>query len=403
VVASPPARAAGHLPTGASAPLVTRLTALDRPQSRHGPGPKGYATPVEGKTTYTIDEAAAVLGETPARIQEMLHTGELEGIRPAATVSGRWKVFLPTSAGEDPGQEAPAEQDAEAAQEDQEERPADQQLAQSPPDEPEEHADFVAPPAASDAAVRIPDEISDEPLRDPGEDVRSGASESGWTTTKQAAKVLGVSRRSVQGYVRRGLLEAQEEGEGVNKTFLVSIDSLNALRDRRSREAGVAAKFSEASAEEEQRASLYANTGEVLRHAIERVEARTAEATELRIRLELTEQAESTLRAELEETRRRRDEVEREREEVVQERDELRRELEALRERRESRVSPSPSETTAEERTDSQEARETTQSAAETLRGPEPQPTTPGPQASPQRPPQAGRRRGRLWRRVFGR
>jgi hypothetical protein len=350
---------------------------------------------VQGKTTYTIDEAAAVLGETPARIQEMLESGELEGIRPAATVSGEWKVFLPTRAGEDAGQEAPAEQDAEAAQEDQEEAPADQELAQSPPDEPEEHADFVAPPASSDAAVRIPDETSDELLREPDEYTRRNVAGSGWTTTKQAAKVLGVSRRSVQSYVHRGLLEAREEGEGVNKTFLVSIDSLNALRDRRSREAGVAAKFAEASAEEEQRTSLYANTGEVLRHAIERVEARTAEATELRIRLELTEQAESTLRAELEETRRRRDEVERER-------DELRRELEALRERRESRVSPGPSETTAEERTDSQEARETTQSAAETLRGPEPQPTTPGAQASPQRPPQAGRRRGRLWRRVFG-
>jgi chromosome segregation ATPase len=127
----------------------------------------------------------------------------------------------------------------------------------------------------------------------------------------------------------------------------------------------------------------------------ERLEGAAARAAEYRVRLELTEQAESTLRAELEETRRRRDEVERER-------DELRRELEALRERRESRVSPGPSETTAEERTDSQEARETTQSAAETLRGPEPQPTTPGAQASPQRPPQAGRRRGRLWRRVFG-
>jgi helix-turn-helix protein len=33
---------------------------------------------------------------------------------------------------------------------------------------------------------------------------------SGWTTTKQAAKVLGVSRRSVQGYVRRGILEAKK-------------------------------------------------------------------------------------------------------------------------------------------------------------------------------------------------
>src|SRR5215210_2445797 len=146
--------------------------------------------------------------------------------------------------------------------------------------------------------------------------------DSGWTTTKQAAKVLGVSRRSVQGYVRRGLLEAQEQGQGVNKTFLVSIDSLNALHDRRRNEASEAAKFAEASADAVEEANQYTSAGEALRHAIERVEARTAEATELRIRLELTEQAQSTLHEELLEERRRREEAERER-------DALRRRLES--------------------------------------------------------------------------
>jgi hypothetical protein len=164
----------------------------------------------------------------------------------------------------------------------------------------------------------------------PAGDVREEASGSGWTTTKQAAKLLGVSRRSVQGYVRRGLLEAQEQGQGVNKTFLVSIDSLNALHDRRRREASEAAKFAEASAEAAETANQYTDTGEALRHAIERVEARTAEATELRIRLELTEQAQSTLQEELIEERRRREEAERER-------DDLRRELFAPGE---ARVSP---------------------------------------------------------------
>ena len=151
-------------------------------------------------------------------------------------------------------------------------------------------------------------------------DVREEVSGSGWTTTKQAAKLLGVSRRSVQGYVRRGLLEAQEQGQGVNKTFLVSIDSLNALHDRRRHEASEAAKFADASAEASETANQHTDTGEALRHAIERVEARTAEATELRIRLELTEQAQSTLQEELIEERRRREEAERER-------DDLRREL----------------------------------------------------------------------------
>jgi hypothetical protein len=169
-----------------------------------------------------------------------------------------------------------------------------------------------------------------ETSANPAGDVREEASGSGWTTTKQAAKLLGVSRRSVQGYVRRGLLEAQEQGQGVNKTFLVSIDSLNALHDRRRHEASEAAKFAEASAEAAETANQYTDTGEALRHAIERVEARTAEATELRIRLELTEQAQSTLQEELIEERRRREEAERER-------DDLRRELFAPGE---ARVSP---------------------------------------------------------------
>jgi hypothetical protein len=179
------------------------------------------------------------------------------------------------------------------------------------------------------------------PTQPPGE--ATGAREealagSGWTTTKQAAKVLGVSRRSVQGYVRRGLLEAREEGEGVTKRFIVSINSLNALRERRSDEALAAEEFAGASAEAEEAANLAANTGEGLRHVVDRLEARTVEATELRVRLEITERAESTVRAELAEERRRREEAERERED-------LRRELQALQEARESPEGPGPTET----------------------------------------------------------
>jgi hypothetical protein len=161
-----------------------------------------------------------------------------------------------------------------------------------------------------------------EAVGERGEDLAG----SGWTTTKQAAKVLGVSRRSVQGYVRQGILEARDEGEGVNKRFLVSIDSLNALSARRKREAGVRANFAEPSAGLEERAKLAANTDEGLRHLIARLEARTEEATELRIRLELTEKAQSTLEDNLAEERRLREEAERERED-------LRRKLGALRER----------------------------------------------------------------------
>src|SRR5829696_1507624 len=151
-----------------------------------------------------------------------------------------------------------------------------------------------------------------QPPGEPPRDFREDLGSSGWTTTKQAAKVLGVSRRSVQGYVGRGILEAREEGEGVNRRFLISIDSLNTLVDRRRREADEAASFAVASPQSEEPATPFANTGEGLRHLIERLEARTAEATELRIRLELTEKAQTTLEDELEEANMRREEAEQE-------------------------------------------------------------------------------------------
>ena len=202
----------------------------------------------------------------------------------------------------------------------------------------------------SETSARLPGEGDDEPARaSPG---------SGWTTTKQAAKVLGVSRRSVQGYVRRGLLEAEEEGEGVNKRFSVSIDSLNALREQRTGEAAAEDGFAGDSPEWGEAANIAANSGEGLRHVVDRLEARTAEATELRVRLEITEKAESTLRDELDEERRRREDAERERED-------LRRELQALTEARESPASPGPTETPgdAHEATESPEAGESDEAA----------------------------------------
>jgi hypothetical protein len=195
---------------------------------------------------------------------------------------------------------------------------------------------------------------SAQPPGEPPRDFREDLGGSGWTTTKQAAKVLGVSRRSVQGYVGRGILEAREEGEGVNRRFLISIDSLNALVDRRRREAETTPNFAEASPQGEETATPFANTGEGLRHLIERLEARTAEATELRIRLEITEKAQSTLEDELADERRRREETE-------LERDELLRQLQAREEAPESpesEASPVPSDAPADTSSEAQEATE---------------------------------------------
>ncbi len=131
----------------------------------------------------------------------------------------------------------------------------------------------------------------------------------GWVSTKQAAKALGVSRRMVQEYVRRGRLEALTEGEGVSKTYYVSIDSLNALRERRGSEANTASRHGEVSSRLNDTSKHDGGSGEVvgevLRETIERLEARAAESAELKARLELTAQAESSLREALERERER--------------------------------------------------------------------------------------------------
>jgi excisionase family DNA binding protein len=177
-------------------------------------------------------------------------------------------------------------------------------------------------PAQSD------DEISGEAHEIQGRMPDEPRDDSGWTTTKAAAKSLGVTRRTVQEYVRKGELEAFVEGEGVAKKYYVSIDSLTALRERRRREAKKAPDIANVSswAESSEKAGEGRREalGEVLRRAIERLETRTAEAADLRARLELTEKAESTLRESLERERERADALQRET-------DRLRTELEEAR------------------------------------------------------------------------
>ena len=341
-------------------------------------GAFGYATPVEGETTYTIEEAAALLQETPERVLEMLASGDLDGIPPGATLSGQWKVLLPTRLGQELDQEAPVEETSEELQEDQGEVPASHEGAEQPPST----AAAEEPPATEELSRGDSPVIAPEPT-----------APSGWVSTQQAAKALGISPRTVRWHIEQGNLAAKPEGEGVKRHWLVSIDSLQAFRDAR-QAAGDAPRGYRPPSEG---ADIAAEPpGEAIRVLAERLEDAAARAAEYRVRLELTEQAESTLRAELEETRRRREEAERER-------DELRRELETLRERREAPVTPPPTETPTAAGEGAQEAREATQSAAETLKGPQSQTTIPGPQVSPQRPPQPGRRRCALWRRVFGR
>ena len=161
----------------------------------------------------------------------------------------------------------------------------------------------------------------------PGEDF----AESGWTTTKQAAKVLGVSRRSVQGYVRRGLLEAKVEGEGVEKTYLVAIDSLHALRVRRGFPRKTRTKSRGKSAEVLDGAESAEDYADMVRDLTDRLIRLSSEAAELRTRLELTVRAESTLQEERDQLRQDRERERQERLDAQQEAQRLREELEAER------------------------------------------------------------------------
>ena len=147
---------------------------------------------------------------------------------------------------------------------------------------------------------------------------------SGWVNTDVAAEALGVSSRSVRNYILNGDLVARKEKEGINERYVVSVDSLYALRDRRKQEGKLRRSFrdtsrrSEASAEGA--AELVRGTAvDMLRETLASLESHIAQNAELRARLELTERAESTLREELEQERRQRqEEVEREREERLE-------------------------------------------------------------------------------------
>ena len=190
---------------------------------------------------------------------------------------------------------------------------------------------------------------------------RENAAPSGWVTTQVAAKSLGISPRTVRWHIEHDNLVAKPEGEGVRRSWLVSIDSVQAFRDSRQRQG----RLPGGNRVEPEGADIAAeSSGNAIRELAERLVEEAAKASEYRVRLELSEKTQSTLEEQLVEERRRREEAERARED-------LRRELEALRETRESP--------------------ETVEEASE---GSEPRPDAPGAQEG------AGRR---LWRRVFGR
>src|ERR687897_1985181 len=144
---------------------------------------------------------------------------------------------------------------------------------------------------------------------------REVSASSGWITTKQAARSLGISPRTVRWHIEQGNILAEPHGEGVQRTWLVSINSLQAFRHARQ-----VARYMPGSirAEPEYADITPDTTGNPIRELADRLAEEAARAAEYRVRLELTEQTQSTLESELATERVRREQAERERDELRQ-------------------------------------------------------------------------------------
>jgi excisionase family DNA binding protein len=286
---------------------------------------------------YTVEEAARVLRLTPERVLEMIDSGELEGVPSVGGAGWRIPIHVDIDA-LPPATTVPAEPSASHSE---------------VTEMPEEPGEPGLPPDMTVEVAEVPRQAIEA---SPGEDSatdREPTSESGWVSTQQAAKALGISARTVRWHIERGNLEAKPEGEGVERTWRVSVDSLTAFRDTRQRQQQSPRDYR---ADMNAADIAPADPGSAVRELADRLveEARRAEAA--RVRLELAERAQSTLEAELADERRRREEAERTAEDLRRELDEWRRLEESaemtaheIHERREEELSqedtpPEPSE-----------------------------------------------------------
>ena len=136
---------------------------------------------------------------------------------------------------------------------------------------------------------------------------------SGWVTTKVAARTLGVTQRTVRTYIGRGELQAKAEGEGRQKTYLVSVDSVHALRERQGPPHKHADEESFEQAPDTPEAVPARDFTGLIRDLTGELVQKASEAAELKTRLQLTEQAESTLQEQLQRERERAERLEAER------------------------------------------------------------------------------------------
>jgi hypothetical protein len=263
---------------------------------------------MEGEDFYSVEEAARILRLSPERVQEMAQEGELDGIPPDPRGQHGWRIRVrvrPDRADEvappaPPPMEVPEESTVEA------------EVDRGPDEEHEEPPEPAVEPAATAETSRGDAAATD----------RETTAPSGWVSTQQAARALGITPRTVRWHIEQGNLEAKPEGEGVRRTWLISIDSLHELREARQDSGELPGRRRTP----HESADITAESlGSVIRELADRLVEEARRAEEARVRLELAERAQSTLEEELAGERRRREAVERTAAD-------LRRELEALRE-----------------------------------------------------------------------
>jgi methyl-accepting chemotaxis protein len=121
----------------------------------------------------------------------------------------------------------------------------------------------------------------------------------GWVTTRQAARALNVMPRQIRNYIAAGNLEGRKEGKGVTERWLVSISSLEALRQKRHSEGKMPGQYRDVADDAEDARHGSGETAALIRELATRLEDVQYELGRAESRLELTSQAESTLREDL--------------------------------------------------------------------------------------------------------
>jgi excisionase family DNA binding protein len=270
--------------------------------------------------TFTPGEVARALGLTEFTVLSLLTSGQLEGHQDE---QARW--WIPASAIDAAIMRRSASTDAPPD-------PSVEETVAMPPVSPTGSADTPATDTpASEETIQFEGEAeadaSAAQWTPPTDEDGQSTSGSGWTTTDQAARSLGVSPRTVRRFIDRGELEGRKVTEGIVEAWEVSIDSLYALRDKRISEGQVRRNVPRKSVESQGAA----DTTDYIRDLTDRLLRLSSEAAELRTRLELTFKAESTLQEERDRLRQDWERERQERQEAQEEAHRLREELVAER------------------------------------------------------------------------